>query len=142
LTPSALSAFDSAALVTLAAAASIAAIGCALLLRSGGLERRGLMAGSRALARRAGLWMAAGTLLEVPPAGILLLRMPPMARGALLGGDPLAATLSAIAAGASLGAGAAGLLAGLSGKPRPSGGFAAGLLALAATASVLLALHL
>jgi len=142
LTPWANPVLDPAALVALAAAAAITAIGCALLLRSGALERRGLAPGSRALARRAGLWMAAGTLLEVPPAGILLLRMPPAMRRTLLGGDPHAAALCAVAAAASLLAGAAGLLAGLSGKPRPSGGFAAGLLVLAAAASVLLRLRL
>jgi hypothetical protein len=142
LTPSAQPVLDPAALVALTAAAAIAAIGCALLLRSGGLERRGFVADSRALARRAGLWMAAGTLLEVPPAGILLLRMPPAARGVLLGGDPLAKVLCAVAVAASLGAGAAGLLAGLSGKPRPAGGFAAGLLVVAVAASVLLRLRL
>jgi hypothetical protein len=142
LTPSAQPVLDPAALVALAAAAAIAAIGCALLLRSGGLERRGLVAGSRALARRAGLWMGAGTLLEVPAAALLLLGMAPAARRALLGGDPVAAALGAVAVTASLGSGFAGLLAGLSGKPRPAGGFAAGLLVAAVAASVLLRLRL
>jgi hypothetical protein len=133
---------SSPATVALVAAAAIAWVACALFLRAGALERRGLPGSSRALARRAGLWIAAGTLLEIPPAGILLLRLPAAARNALLGSDPLATVLLAVAAAASLGAGATALLGGLAGKPRPSGGFAAALLALAAAAGVLLHLHL
>ncbi len=137
MTPSTQPTLYPAALVALAAAGAITAIACAFLLHSGALERRGLVAGSRALARRAGLWMGAGTFLEVPAVALLLLGMTPSAREALLGGDPVAAALGAVALTASLGSGFAGLLAGLSGKPRPTGGFAAALLVLAAAASVL-----
>jgi hypothetical protein len=135
-------ALSTSASIALAAAAAVATIACALLLQAGSLERRGLVPGARALARRAGLWMAAGTLLEVPAAALLLLGLPAAERESLLGGDPAATALAAAAAAAALGAGATGLLAGLSGKPRPSGGFAAALLAAAAAASVLARLRL
>jgi len=132
----------SAALLALASAAAIAAFASALLLHAGRLERRGLPASSRALARRAGLWMAGGTILEVTTAAMLLFGMPPAARGALLGGDPAAAALVAVAVAAALASGFTGLLAGLSGKPRPSGEFAAGLQLLALAAAVLARLRL
>ena len=128
--------------IALAAAAAVTTIACAFLLQAGSLERRGLVPGARALARRAGLWMAAGTLLEVPAAALLLLGLPAAGRESLSGGDPAATALAAAAVAAALGAGVAGLLAGLSGKPRPSGGFAAALLVGAAAASVLARLRL
>ncbi|MBZ5638160.1 MAG: hypothetical protein LAO51_05295 [Acidobacteriia bacterium] len=134
--------FHPAAIAALGCAAAIAAVASALLLYSGALERRGLVAESRALARRAGLSMAAGTLLEIPSVLVLLLRMPPAARGTLLGGDETLTWLFAAGLAAAIGAGAAGLLAGLSGKPRPACSFAAALLLCAAAASVLLRLRL
>ena len=131
-----------AAVVALVAAAIVTAIACALLLYAGALERRGLLSASRALARRAGLWMALGTLLELPSAAALLVTLHAPARHALLGGDATTTSLAAAAAAASVGAGAIGLLAGLSGKPRPSGGFAASLLVVAVAAAAIAAQRL
>jgi hypothetical protein len=81
--------------------------------------------------------MAAGTLLEIPAAALLVVEMSPSSRHALLGGDPVATALAGTAAACALGAAASGLLGGLSGKPRPSGGFAAALLVVAVAAACL-----
>ena len=98
-------------------ARGIAGLGCFLVLLAGWIERRGDLRGARRLARRGGFIAATGAAAQAASALFL-----PGAAGSAL---PLAAS-----AGAALASGFVALLAGLSGKPRPSG-FLAALLWLA-----------
>jgi hypothetical protein len=98
--------------------------GCWLLLLAGGREAAGALEESRRLARPGGLLMAAGAAGQV--AAVL-------AALALRWGEPAGRAL-AVSLGAGAAAGFAGLLAGLAGKPRPTGQLAAALLAVATVA--------
>jgi hypothetical protein len=103
---------------------SAAASGGWLLLAAGRLERRGRLGRSRRLARRAGFLLAAGAASLAATAWADLLFRPALRRG-VLQCEPAAAV--ALASGLLL-LGLAtfcGLLAALSGKPRPTGTFAA-----------------
>jgi hypothetical protein len=94
-------------------ACAVVTAGCLLLLNAGRLERLGRLHPARQQSRRGGLVTCAGLLglitlvLSMPSAGYTFSR-PTMLTGTLL------------LAGSAL----AGLLAGLSGKPRPTGWFA------------------
>ncbi len=91
----------------------ILAMGCGLVVRAGRLEGRGHLVAARRGARSGGFLAAIGSLAAA--AGVRVL--PPSAGGA-----------RGLVAGLMLGAGFAALLAGLSGKPRPTGWAAVGLL--------------
>ncbi|MCP3978758.1 MAG: hypothetical protein GY716_05430 [bacterium] len=101
--------------------------GAWLLLRAAAHEIRGRASRSRRLARFAGQWMFVGSALVVSSLGLRLITMPADERLRLLREAP-AHTVVLLCATLSLGvAGFAGLLGGLSGKPRPTGYVAAGL---------------
>ena len=86
------------------------AFGIALELRAGRLEADGNLVEARRTARRGGWIAAVGAPVAAVGAGLLPFH-------------------GAVVAGAMLASGFAALLAGLSGKPRPTGWAAAGLLA-------------
>jgi hypothetical protein len=113
---------------------SLAAVGCWRLVASGRWEARGNVEGARRLARNGGFLLAGATLGHLATGAWLLAGLDPRARGLLL--DPRGASLLALVVGgfAALAAAWIGLLAGLSGKPRPSGMFAAGLFVLSLVA--------
>jgi len=90
------------------------AMGCGLVLRAGRLEAAGELEQSRRGARAGGFVAALGSLVAAAGAASL-----PAASGRERG----------IAAACFLASGAAALLAGLSGKPRPTGWAAAALAA-------------
>ncbi len=90
------------------------AMGCGLVLRAGRLEAAGQLVEARRGARQGGFLAALGSLLAAP--GVYAL---PASGGQARG----------LAAGLLLASGFAALLAGLSGKPRPTGWAAAGLFA-------------
>jgi hypothetical protein len=95
--------------------------GILLLLAAGRLEGRGRLARARRLARRAGILTFAGVLAEIVMVWTDLLLRPGFRSEVLEGGAAfLAAGLLALGLAAFLAA-----LAGLSGKPRPTGWFAA-----------------
>ena len=89
--------------------AAPATVGCCLMLRAGALESRGQLSRARRRARLAGLTLFAGTLLQAGAGTLVRIRSL----------DDSAVWLSGT--GLLIAAGVAGLLAGLSGKPRPSG---------------------
>lgn len=123
-------------LPALALLASIAwsGLGLSRILRAGAIERRGGSEEPRALARGGGRMMAAAALAQPLCAAWLVHGLPAAAlqTGSVGSAPRVLWMLAAIVAG--LAAGFVGLLAGLSGKPRPSGGFAAALLAASAGA--------
>jgi len=94
-------------------ACAVVTTGCLLLLHAGRLERLGHLHPARRQTRRGGLLTCAGLLglitlvLTMPSAGYSLSRPTLLTGTLLLAGSALAA-----------------LLAGLSGKPRPTGWFA------------------
>jgi hypothetical protein len=90
------------------------AMGCGLVLRAGRLEADGRLEEARRGARQGGFIAAIGSLLAAVGAATL-----PAQRGVSPG----------VVAGLLLASGFAALLAGLSGKPRPTGWAAAALLA-------------
>src|SRR5262245_22605973 len=92
----------------------ILAMGCALIVRAGRLEAEGRLLEARRGARRGGFIAALGSILAAAAAAGL-----PEGEGPVRG----------IVAGMLLASGLAALLAGLSGKPRPTGWAALGLLA-------------
>ena len=122
------------------AAGAVAAAGLGLVLHAGRLEGRGVHDLARALARAGGKAMFLGSDLLVALVLVSLIDASGPARGALAqDGLPAASALFLGAGSCALG-GFAGLLAGISGKPRPSGGVAAalyggGLLVLVAAAA-------
>lgn len=95
-------------------ARGLAGVACAALFVAASRERGGDRPGARRLARRAGLASAAATLGQ-----ILLAPWLPWSAGH--------APRLALSEGAAVAAAAVALLAGLSGKPRPSCWFAAAL---------------
>jgi len=97
------------------------AMGCGLILRAGRLEADGKLDEARRGARSGGFLAALGSLLAAVGAASL-----PEAAGPARG----------LVAGLFLGAGAAALLAGLSGKPRPTGWAAMALLAAGVVVAV------
>jgi hypothetical protein len=97
------------------------AMGCGLVVRAGRLEAGGALIEAKRLARRGGWLSLLGSLVA--------------AVGALALPDAAGAGRFA-AAGLLLAAGFAALLAGLSGKPRPTGWAALGLLAAGAAVAV------
>ena len=105
--------------------ALMTAWGCTLLLVAGHDEARGRLHRAARRARTGGLVSAIGTLGQVV-VGIAALVSITAGANALV--PALLVTTSLLF---GFGAGSAGLLAGLSGKPRPSGGAAAVLLVLA-----------
>lgn len=121
-------------LLTAVAAAALAAgavasiAGGALLLRAGAVEKRGLLEAARRIARRGGMAMGGGALLELGAGVVLSLS---------IGRGPAVWPLAATALVAAAGAGFAGLLAGLAGKPRPTGALAVILLLVAAVLAAL-----
>ena len=96
------------------------AAGCAMLLRAGRLEAAGGLVEARATARRGGFLAALGALVAAASAAAL----------------PGAGPGRAYGAGLLLVSGLAALLAGLSGKPRPTGWAAAALLLAGAVVAV------
>jgi putative Mn2+ efflux pump MntP len=99
--------------------------GCAMVIMAGQAERRGSLERARRDVRRGGFLMAAGAVIQALPGVVSL---------ALVGiSSPEAVSLSASAT-TILAAGCAGLLAGLSGKPRPTGYLAAVLVVASAVA--------
>jgi len=109
------------------AAGAVAATGCHLVLHAGRLEGGGRLVASRELVRAGGKTMFLGADLAVALTLASLLDPSGPTRAALAsGGAPAAAALFLGASGCAAG-GFAGLLAGISGKPRPSGPVAAGL---------------
>ena len=90
------------------------AMGCGLILRAGRLEAGGQLAEAKRAARQGGFLAALGALVAAAGAAA----MPPSA-GAARG----------LVAGLFLASGFAALLAGLAGKPRPTGWAAMALLA-------------
>lgn len=111
------------------AAGSVAATGLGLVLHAGTLEGRGEEDRGRALARGGGKAMFLGSDLLVALTLASLIDASGPSQSALAhGGLPGAAAFFFGLAGCALG-GFAGLLAGISGKPRPSGTVAAALYA-------------
>jgi len=113
-------------LVILSMLAALPTAGCCLILLAGRRERLGRLDEARTLARSGGFVMLAGELILAAACAVV-----PSIRPAPL--PVLAGTVLAFAV-----AGLVGLLAGLSGKPRPSGHVAAtlhlaGLVVLVAT---------
>ena len=107
------------------ALAGPATAGCLLVLDAGRQEARGLARQARSQARAGGktMWLGVVALLVGSAAALLLL--PAATRGALVTravGPTFALLVGAVAIGLG---GFVGLLAGLAGKPRPSGGVAA-----------------
>lgn len=98
------------------------AMGCGMLLRAGRLEAGGRLEEARRAGRHGGFVAALGSLVAAAGAGMM-----PEAGGSARG----------VVAALFLAAGAAGLLAGLSGKPRPTGWAAIALL----VAGVVVALY-
>jgi hypothetical protein len=111
-----------------AAAAAVAAGGLARLLAAGSQQRRGRLDRSRRMARGGGRALAAGALVQAATG---------VAAVAAWGRVSESPALWAVAVVACLAAGWAGLLAGLSGKPRPGGGTAGTLLAVGTAAWLL-----
>ncbi len=99
--------------------------GCYLVIMAGHAERAGNLQKARHDVRRGGFFMAAGAVTQTLSEVVSL----------VIAGwsSPLAFTLSASAT-TTLAAGCAGLLAGLSGKPRPTGYLAAALVVVGALA--------
>ena len=97
------------------------AMGCGLVVRAGRLEAGGALVEARRLARRGGWLSALGALV----AAVGALALPDEAGPRRL-----------VAAGLLLASGFAALLAGLSGKPRPTGWAALGLLLAGAVVAV------
>ena len=97
------------------------AMGCGLVVRAGRLEAAGSLIEARRLARRGGWLSALGSLV----ASVGALALPDAAGAGRF-----------VAAGLLLTAGFAALLAGLSGKPRPTGWAALGLLAAGGAVAV------
>jgi hypothetical protein len=89
------------------------AMGCGMVLRAGRLEAEGRLVEAKSGARQGGFLAALGSLLAAVGAAAL-----PAASGAARG----------LVAGLLLASGFAALLAGLSGKPRPTGWAALALL--------------
>ena len=98
------------------------AMGCGLILRAGRLEAAGQLEDARRGARNGGFLAALGSLVAAAGAAAL-----PAEAGSSRG----------LAAALFLASGASALLAGLSGKPRPTGWAATALL----TAGVVVALY-
>jgi hypothetical protein len=88
-----------------------------LILLAGWREEAGRGVEARLIARRGGFGMAIGATLQVVSAVLWYLAARDLSRSAVW-----SAVIAMLATGLS---GFVGLLAGLSGKPRPSGGFAA-----------------
>lgn len=107
--------------------------GCYLLLVAGNAESRGRLATARRLARLGGLLAAIGALAQLAPG---LWRFGNLPQQIASDSGTRAAVLSLGLASAMV-AGLVGLLAGLSGKPRPSGHACAAFVALSAVAWVL-----
>lgn len=107
-----------------------AAAGCLLILYAGFRESRGDLTGARRLARIGGFAMAGTTLCTVASGPAVMALLPPEQKQALL--ESADHTLLFLAVGAILTmiSGFVGLLAGLTGKPRPTGYFAALLFAV------------
>ncbi len=93
-------------------ARGMAGVGCFLVLVAGGLERRGELRAARRLARTGGFTSAVGAAVQAASVPFLAWTA---ASAVPLGASVLAALASGLVA----------LLAGLAGKPRPSGSFAA-----------------
>ncbi len=108
-----------------------AVAGGMLILLAGARERRGDLEAARRLARHGGFAMAGCTLAAVPTGVAWLALLPAPVRERLLGADAAATIGLTLGSGLAVLAGFVGLLAGLSGKPRPGGWFAAALLAVA-----------
>jgi hypothetical protein len=89
------------------------AMGCGMLLNAGRMEAEGRLFEAKRRARQGGFLAALGSLL---------------AAGGAAGLPAKAGSLRGVVAGLLLAAGFAALLAGLSGKPRPTGWAALGLL--------------
>ena len=115
-----------------------AVAGSMLILTAGARERRGDLEAARRIARHGGFAMAACTLVAVPTGVAWLALLPAPGRDRLLGADAGATIALTLGTGLTVLAGFVGLLAGLSGKPRPAGWFAAALLS-AGLLAVLLA---
>jgi len=103
-------------LVLVLLAAGTATAGCCLLLFAGRLERLGRLEPARSHVRRGGLLLPSGSALHIVALIVWWLAERPEA-------DAVWAVTTAGLFGL---AGFVGLLAGLSGKPRPSGWFAVG----------------
>jgi hypothetical protein len=99
----------------------ILAMGSGMVVRAGRLEAEGRLVEARRVARNGGFLAALGALVAAAGAGAL-----PEAAGAARG----------LVAGLMIAAGFAALLAGLSGKPRPTGWAAAGLLVAGAVVAI------
>ena len=96
------------------------AMGCGMVLRAGRLESEGQLVQARRVVRQGG-WLAAfGSLVAALGAAAL----------------PASGSARGLVAGLLLGAGFAAWLAGLSGKPRPTGWAALALLAAGAVVGV------
>jgi hypothetical protein len=97
------------------------AFGCGMVVQAGRLEAEGRLVEAKRVARNGGFLAALGSLVAAVGAAAL-----PASAGVSRG----------IVAGLMLAAGFAALLAGLSGKPRPTGWAAAALLAAGAVVAV------
>jgi hypothetical protein len=119
-----------------------AIVGCARILLAGRLEARGELERAARAARRGGFLMAGSTLSTVASWPALAATLPDALQEAFFVTSNL--PLPAAAAGMLLTvlSGFVGLLAGLSGKPRPTGAFAALLLVAGIAGVVLAAWHL
>lgn len=113
-------------LIVTGAAAAWAAFGCRRVLAAGAAESRGDLERSRRLARSGGKTAAAGALAWAVLTAILAVRAGAAGAGTEAAVWRFAPALPALAAGGWA------LLAGLSGKPRPTGWFAAAAWAAAA----------
>jgi hypothetical protein len=105
-----------------------AVVGCARILLAGRLESRGRLERARAVARRGGFVMAGASLATVASWPALAATLPHPLRRAFFVDSELALPVAAAGMLVTVLAGFVGLLAGLTGKPRPSGWLAAALL--------------
>ncbi len=111
-------------------AGALAAVGCGRVLVAGREEAQGRLEAARRLARRGGFEMILATPAQIT-ASFILAASPTLRPGLLPpDGDPVAAVALSLFTVLALASAFAGLLAGLSGKPRPTGWVAAGLLIL------------
>ncbi len=99
-----------------------------MIVLAGRRERRGLLESARRLARRGG-FVAAGSTMAALVTGVAWVALSgPTVRDRLFEDGARGAALLTLGVSLTVLAGFVGLLAGLSGKPRPGGGFAAAIL--------------
>ena len=115
-----------------------AGVGCLRILYAGVVEGRGDLEAARPIARSGGFLMAGATLATVASGPVVLALLPEAGKQAILGSTR---AIVAVSVGQSLTvlSGFVGLLAGLTGKPRPSGHLAAVIYLIAVGALVSLA---